>query len=117
MSTTGPAILELDKLEAVACPCGFARRGFADREDFPGTVHLTTITTDARTHYHKTLTEVYVILECESDAGIELDGVLHPVRPKTSVLVTPGTRHRAVGKMEVLILCLPKFDPSDEHFD
>ena len=117
MSNNGPAILDLNEIQPVPCPCGFARRGFADRDDFPGTVHLTTITTDARTHYHKTLTEVYVILECEEGAAMEIDGELHPVTPKTSVLVPPGTRHRAVGKMEVLILCLPKFDPTDEHFD
>ena len=117
MAQSAPAVIDLAALDAVPCPCGFARRGFAERDDFPGTVHLTTITQSARTHYHKGLTEVYVILDCEDDAAMELNGELHPVKPKTSILVPPGTRHRAVGRMEVLILCLPKFDPHDEHFD
>lgn len=110
-------MIQLDQLPAVDCPCGSARRGFSDREDFPGTVHLTQIDRRARTHYHKHHTEVYVVLDCQEDAAIELDGRAYPVSPKSTVLIPPMTRHRAVGTMEVLILCLPKFDPDDEHFD
>ncbi|MEM6470476.1 MAG: cupin domain-containing protein [Planctomycetota bacterium] len=117
MATSGPTLIQLDQLPAVECPCGAARRGFADRADFPGTVHLTEIDRNARTHYHKHHTEVYVVLECQEDAAIELDGKLIPVQPKSSVLIPPLTRHRAVGNMEVLIFCLPKFDPADEFFD
>ena len=115
--TESPLVVDLTALPAVECPCGQARRAFADRDDFPGTVHLTQIEKSARTHYHKDHTEVYVILECEPDAAMELDGRLVPVKQKTSILIPPGTRHRAVGQMQVLILCLPKFDSSDEHFD
>ncbi len=110
-------LVDLPSLPGVECPCGVARRAFAQRDDFPGTVHLTRIEQDARTHYHREHTEVYVILQCGDDAAMELDGELHPVRPKLSILIPPGVRHRAVGEMEVLILCLPKFDPADEHFD
>jgi mannose-6-phosphate isomerase-like protein (cupin superfamily) len=117
MPASGPQVLDLTSLPAVDCPCGTARRGFAERADFPGTVHLTDIDRQARTHYHREHTEVYVILECEPDAAMELDGQLHPVRPKTSILIPPGTRHRAVGNLQALILCFPKFDPADEHFD
>ncbi|WP_182866677.1 cupin domain-containing protein [Stieleria mannarensis] len=113
----GPAIVDLAALPGVECPCGIARRGFAQRDDFPGTIHLTRIDRSAQTHYHTEHTEVYVVLECDDDAAIELNGELHPVKPKTSILIPPGTRHRAVGCMEVLIVCLPKFDPADEHFD
>ena len=94
-----------------------ARRAFADREEFPGTIHLTQISREATTHFHKQHTEVYVILECGHDAAIELDGVSHRVKPKTSILIPPGVRHRACGEMTVLILCTPNFDPADEHFD
>ena len=110
-------LVDLTSLPGVDCPCGIARRAFADRDDFPGTVHLTAIEQDAKTHYHRSHTEVYVILECGDDAAIELDGTRHPVHPKMSILIPPGVRHRAVGRMQVLILCLPKFDPQDEHFD
>lgn len=78
------------------------------------TVHLTDISIDAREHHHERQTEVYVILECDAGAAIELDGVRHPVRPHTSIYIPPGVRHRAVGRMKVLIVCAPKFDASDE---
>ncbi len=110
------SIVQLTELPGVECPCGIARRAFADCEDFPGTVHLTEISTDAHTHFHKHHTEVYVILECEAGATIELDGEPHPVRPLTSIVIPPGVQHRAVGKMKVIIVCTPNFDPEDEYF-
>lgn len=110
-------IARLDALPPVDCPCGTARRAFADRPELPATVHLTNITRQARTHFHRTQTEVYVILQCEEDAAIELDGVLHPVSPHCAILIPPGVRHRGVGEMSVLIYCTPKFDPEDEFFD
>lgn len=78
---------------------------------------MTEISEDARTHYHKTLTETYFILECGPDAAMELNGERLPVQPGRSVVIPPGTRHRAVGKMKVLIVVLPEFDPQDEWFD
>ena len=110
-------VVDLTALPPVACPCGTARRAFGDRAEVPGTVHLTEISQDARVHYHTDHTEVYVVVECEEGAAIELDGKSHPVHPYTSVLIPPGVRHRAVGKMKVIILCSPNFDPQDEHFD
>ncbi len=110
-------VVDLAGLPPMDCPCGVARRAFADRDDLPGTVHLTRISKDAAVHYHKKLTEVYVVLECEDDATIELDGRHHPLRPQTAVLIPPGVRHRACGEMLVLILCTPNFDPTDEYFD
>lgn len=110
-------VVDLAALPGVPCPCGTARRAFADVPGFPATVHLTEISADARTHYHKRLTETYVVLECGDDARMELDADTVTLRPGVSVLIPPGVRHRAVGRMKVLIVCLPKFDPSDEWFD
>lgn len=94
-----------------------ARRAFADVVDFPGTVHVTEISSDAKLHYHKVLTETYYILECDEDAKIQLDDEQIPLQPGMCVLIRPQVRHRAIGKMKVLILVLPKFDPEDEWFD
>ena len=109
-------VVDLPDLPGVKCPCGIARRAFADRDAFPGTVHLTEIHEDAEEHFHREHTEVYVILECEPGAAIELDGVSTPVSERTAILIPPGVRHRARGRMVVLILCTPNFDPLDEHF-
>ncbi|MGV3486227.1 MAG: cupin domain-containing protein [Planctomycetaceae bacterium] len=110
-------ITSLTEVPGVACPCGTARRAFAELAEFPATVHLTQITEDAKRHYHRRQTEVYVVLSCEADAAIELDGVVHAVRPLTAIHIPPGVRHRAVGEMTVLIYCTPKFDPADEFLD
>lgn len=108
-------LVDLTDLPPVDCPCGQARRAFADHPVFPGTLHLTEISVDAHAHHHRDHTEVYVIVQCDDGAAIELDGVRHPVRPLTAVLIPPGVQHRAVGKMRVLIVCTPEFDPADEH--
>ena len=112
-----PTLIQLDQLAPVACPCGTARRGFADQAELPATVHLTQITRAARVHYHRRQSEVYVVLECGQGAAIELDGVLTPVQRYSAILIPPGVRHRGVGEMQVLIYCTPKFDPADEFFD
>jgi len=110
-------LAEFAQIPAVPCPCGQARRAFADLQDYPLTVHRTEISEDAQTHYHKRLTETYYFLECGSDAKMQLDDELIPVRPGMCLVIRPGCRHRAVGKMTVLVICLPKFDPADEWFD
>lgn len=110
-------LIDFAEIPPVPCPCGSARRAFAEADDFPATVHRTQISSDARTHYHKRLTEVYYFLEAEPDARMQLDGEEIAVRPGMCVMIRPGTRHRAIGRMTVLIVCSPKFDPSDEWFD
>lgn len=112
-----PQVLQLDSLPPVGCPCGTARRALADYDGFPGTVHLTEISIDARRHYHRHHTEVYIFLECDEDAQMELDDETISVQPLTTIVIPPGVRHRAIGKMKVIILCQPNFDPQDEFFD
>jgi mannose-6-phosphate isomerase-like protein (cupin superfamily) len=71
----------------------------------------------AKLHYHKRLTETYYFLECDESAAMQLDGEVVPVRPGMCVLIRPGVRHRAIGRMTVLIVAMPKFDPEDEWLD
>ena len=118
-STTTPVttkklfeIAQLDEVPAVKCPCGFSRRAFATPDNPVATIHMVDIQTDAQTHYHKKLTEIYLILEGEG--FMELDGQLYPVKPMTSILIKPGCRHRAVGKMKIVNIPVPAFDPHDE---
>src|SRR5690606_28777211 len=110
-------LVDFDEIEPVRCPCGLARRAFEAVAEFPGTIHVTEIHEDARRHYHRRLTETYYFLECEPGAEMELDDRRIAVRPGTCVVIPPGVRHRAVGRMRVLIVVLPKFDPEDEWFD
>ena len=112
-------VVDLAALPGVPCPCGTARRAFADVDaaEFPGTLHLTEIKADAALHYHTRLTETYYILECEPGASMQLDDDIIPLHPGRSILIPPGVRHRAIGIMKVLIVVFPKFDPDDEYLD
>ncbi|MDK2971383.1 MAG: hypothetical protein PWP23_1138 [Candidatus Sumerlaeota bacterium] len=108
-------IAQLDEMDAVPCPCGMTRRAFASPDNPVATLHMVDISKDARVHYHKKLTEIYLILEGEGH--LELDGELVPVRPLTAVFIQPGCRHRAVGEMRIVNIPVPAFDPEDEWFD
>jgi mannose-6-phosphate isomerase-like protein (cupin superfamily) len=109
------SITRFDDVAAVKCPCGFSKRAFATPDNSLATIHLVDIQEDAQTHYHKQLTEIYLILEGEG--FMELDGERHPVKPMTTIMIKPGCRHRAVGKMKIINVAIPAFDPKDEWFD
>ena len=107
-------ISQLDAAEPVRCPCGFARRAFAEAGNV-ASLHIVNIEEDSRTHYHKRMTEIYLVLEGEGQ--MELDGQLFPVRPMTAIYIQPGCRHRALGKLKIVNLPVPAFDEQDEWFD
>ena len=108
-------ITQLDTVPPVACPCGQSRRGFATPDNKLATIHLVDISIDAQTHYHKQMTEIYLILEGEG--FMELDGERIPAKPMMSIFIKPGCRHRLVGKFKIVNVAIPAFDPRDEWFD
>jgi mannose-6-phosphate isomerase-like protein (cupin superfamily) len=108
-------ILHPAALPAVKCPCGETRRAFVDDPEGVASLHIVEISADSRVHYHKRLTEIYYILEGEGE--MELDGETHAVRPGDAILIKPLCRHRAIGKLRVLNIPIPAFDPADEWFD
>lgn len=110
-------IADFDSIPGVPCPCGTARRAFHGVPEFPGTIHVTEISENARLHYHKRLTETYFFLECGPGAQMQLDDQIIPVRYGQCIVIPPGVRHRALGCMKILIIVLPEFDPDDEWFD
>ena len=113
----GYMIARLDEIKPVECPCGYSRRAFVSPGNSLATFHQVEISVDARTHYHKKLTEIYYILETEGEAFMELNGELIPIRSNTAIFIKPGTRHRAVGRMKIINVAIPAFDPDDEWFD
>ncbi|MBX3745996.1 MAG: cupin domain-containing protein [Verrucomicrobiae bacterium] len=109
------AVVQLDQLPPVPCPCGTARRGFGGVPGGLATVHLVEIEGEAALHHHGRTTEIYVVLEGEGH--LELDGNRLPVLPLMAVMIHPGCRHRAVGRMRLLNIPIPPFDPADEFVD
>ena len=108
-------ISQLDQVTPVRCPCGFARRAFAGSEHNVASLHVVDIQHDSRAHYHKKMTEIYLVLEGEGQ--IELDGKLFPIKPLTAIYIKPGCRHRAIGKLRIINIPVPSFDEADEWFD
>ena len=108
-------IEQLDEIDPVQCPCGQTRRAFLSPDNSTVTMHLVDIASDSRVHYHKKITETYFILE--GTGRMELDGELIDVKPGTGILINPLCRHRAVGKLRVLVTVIPGHDPDDEWFD
>ena len=108
-------IADLNAIPPVPCPCGFAKRAFAVPDNQTATLHVVDIQEDSRTHYHKKMTEIYLVLEGEGQ--MELDGKLFPLKPMTSIFIKPGCRHRAIGKLKIVNIPIPAFDEADEWFD
>jgi mannose-6-phosphate isomerase-like protein (cupin superfamily) len=107
-------IVQLNDVAPTRCPCGWAKRAFAE----PGnaaSMHVVEIESDSRTHYHKKMTEIYLVLEGEGQ--MELDGQLFPLKPMTAIYIRPGCRHRAIGKLKIINIPVPAFDERDEWFD
>lgn len=108
------AVVRLDEIPPKQCSCGTTRRAFVAESDGLTSVHLLRVS-NAITHHHKVATEVYVILSGEGE--VELDGVAHPARPMSAFLIKPGCRHRAIGDLTALVVCLPAADDADEYVD
>lgn len=108
-------VAQMNDLDTLRCPCGLTRRAFISVDNPVATLHLLDVQTDAQVHYHRKLTEIYLVLGGEGH--LELDGQMVSVKPMTAVMIKPGCRHRAVGKLRVAIVPIPAFDPTDEWFD
>ena len=107
-----PRVVQLDELAATPCPCGEARRAFAEQPGSVASLHLVKIRGEAELHYHKRTTELYVVIE--GTGTIELDGVAMPVRPLSAVYIPPGCQHRLIGDFTIINVPVPAFDPQDE---
>ncbi len=108
-------LVQMADIAPTPCPCGQARRAFTDEPEQTASLHITEIKTDSQVHYHKKMTEFYYILE--GTGNMELDGQRVPIKPGSAIMIRPGCRHRAVGRLKVLIVPVPAFDPKDEWFD
>ena len=109
------SVVNMDDLSPVRCPCGFAKRAFASDNDKTGSLHIVDIQQDSKVHYHRKHTEIYHILE--GSGTMELDGEIIPIQPGISIRISPECRHRASGKLKILNVSIPSFDPQDEWFD
>ena len=107
-----PVVRRLSETKGVPCPCGTAYRVLSPQDGQPLSVHYVDISEDARAHYHTKLTETYVVLE--GTGRLQLDQEFVELAPGTVVTIPPGVVHRAIGKLRILNIVIPPFDPNDE---
>ena len=113
--TAQAEVVRLAGLPGIACPCGTARRAFAEAAAGRASLHLVEVKQDSERHYHRRLTEIYYVLSGEGH--MEIDGELRPLAPGDAVFIPTGVVHRAVpGRepMTILNFVMPAFDTSDE---
>lgn len=109
------SVVQLDELSPVPCPCGEARRAFGNIPGAVASMHLVEIKADAAVHHHRRTTEIYLVIE--GSGFIEVDGERFPVKPLTAIYLPPGAKHRAVGRLKLINVVVPAFDPTDEVLD
>ena len=102
----------LAEVQPVACPCGSARRVLTGDDNDLISVHRVEISKEAKKHYHRRLTETYVILSGSGEMELDEDRI--PVSPGDVIMIPPHTRHVAHGNFEILNIVCPPFDPEDE---
>jgi mannose-6-phosphate isomerase-like protein (cupin superfamily) len=102
-----------DDATKVPCACGESTR-IIQIDDTPvANLHVTHIT-DSLKHYHKACTEYYYILE--GKGKMELGDDVVDLEPGVTILIEPGTPHRAYGDIKTIVFGVPAWRHDDEFF-
>ncbi|MBN1807696.1 MAG: cupin domain-containing protein [Planctomycetes bacterium] len=105
----------IDTVTPVPCPCGSSTRIVTRSDTAAANLHVTAISEDSRLHYHARCMEIYHVLE--GSGVLEIAGDTLDMKPGDTVVIPPLTKHRASGRLKILIVGVPAFDPADEYFD
>jgi mannose-6-phosphate isomerase-like protein (cupin superfamily) len=92
--------------------CGEIRTLIEEKDEAAGEVHHLQIT-DAKLHYHERTDEFYYVIKGEGK--MQLDDATIDLSEGTTVYVPRGTKHRAWGNLEVLVVCIPRGVLHDVH--
>jgi mannose-6-phosphate isomerase-like protein (cupin superfamily) len=92
--------------------CGQIRCLVEEKDGAAAEVHLVEIR-DAKLHYHQRTDEFYYVLDGEGT--MVLDGETVPLRRGVVVYVPRGVKHKALGRLTVLVVCVPRGVLSDVH--
>lgn len=92
--------------------CGQIRPLIEEQDEAAGEVHYVEID-QAKLHYHKVTDEFYYVID---GAGkMILDDEEIEVHKGVVVYVPRGVKHKAVGKLTVLTVCIPRGVLHDVH--
>jgi mannose-6-phosphate isomerase-like protein (cupin superfamily) len=113
MSTVAPFLVrDPAKVEPWAETCGQIRPLISESDGAAAEVHHVEIS-DAKLHYHAQTDEIYYVIE---GAGtMVLDDELIELRKGVVVYVPRGVKHKAVGRLTILTVCIPRGVLHDIH--
>jgi mannose-6-phosphate isomerase-like protein (cupin superfamily) len=92
--------------------CGQIRPLIEERDAAPAEVHQVEIN-HARLHYHARTDEIYYIVD--GSGSMILDDEEIEVHKGVVVYVPRGVKHKAIGNLSVLLVCIPPGVLNDVH--
>ena len=99
-------------IEPWAETCGQIRCMIEEKDGAAGEVHMVDIE-DAKLHVHHKTDEFYYIID--GQGRMVLDDESIDVHPGVVVYIPRGTKHKAIGPMRVLTVCIPRGVLDDVH--
>ncbi|WP_457614099.1 cupin domain-containing protein [Methanopyrus sp.] len=91
-------------------PCGRVRELYSDDKI---SVAEVSVRGEGEEHYHRRTFEVYYVID--GRGKVVLNGRPVDIRRGDVVAIEPGTRHKVIGNLKILAVCIPPFDPDDVH--
>lgn len=103
-----------DEAPRVPCPCGQSTRIVTIADTPVANLHVTHIT-DSTRHFHRACTEYYYVLE--GTGKMELGDEVVDLSPGVTIVIEPGTPHRAYGDITTIVFGVPAWEHTDEFFE
>src|SRR4051812_24159997 len=100
------------EVEPWAETCGQIRPLIEEADGAAAEVHHVEID-HARLHYHEKTDEIYYVIEGEGTMALDDEEV--ELRKGVVVYVPRGVKHKAVGRLTVLTVCIPRGVLHDVH--
>jgi mannose-6-phosphate isomerase-like protein (cupin superfamily) len=100
------------EVEPWAETCGQIRPLIEEKDGAAGEVHHVEID-DAKLHYHQKTDEFYYVIDGRGTMILDDDEI--ELHPGVVVYVPRGVRHKAIGKLTVLTVCIPRGVLDDIH--
>ncbi len=92
--------------------CGQIRCLIEESDQAAAEVHHVEIE-DAKLHYHALTDEIYYVIDGEGTMVLDDDTI--ELRRGVVVYVPRGVKHKAIGKLTVLTVCMPRGVLADVH--
>ena len=92
--------------------CGQIRCLIEKKDEAAGEVHHVQIQ-DAKLHYHERTDEVYYVIDGEGTMVLDDEEI--ELHKGVVVYVPRGVKHKAVGRLTVLTVCIPRGVLDDVH--